>query len=105
MSTDWLLGVWRLMRADAPLDFAPGVRMEFLADGVLLYHVDVGGTDTIIELVYRVEGDWLHTENPTSPHTMSVRMTHGEGDSLLFDFGGPCALLVREVTPPHGPQP
>lgn len=93
------------MRADAPLDFAPGVRMEFLADGVLLYHVDVGGTDTIIELVYRVEGDWLHTENPTSPHTMSVRMTHGEGDSLLFDFGGPCALLVREVMPPRGPQP
>jgi hypothetical protein len=36
---------------------------------------------------------------------MSVRMTHGEGDSLLFDFGGPCALLVREVTTPHGPLP
>jgi hypothetical protein len=105
MSTDWLLGVWRLMRADAPLDFAPGVRMEFLADGVLLYHVDVGGTDTIIELVYRVEGNVLYTENPSSPHTMSVRMTHGEGDSLLFDFGGPCALLVREVTSPHGPLP
>lgn len=105
MSTDWLLGVWRLMRADAPLDFAPGVRMEFLADGVLLYHVDVGGTDTIIELVYRVEGNVLYTENPSSPHTMSVRMTHGEGDSLLFDFGGPCALLVREVTSPRGPLP
>lgn len=93
------------MRADAPLDFAPGVRMEFLPDGELRYHVDVGGTDTVIELVYRVEGNVLYTENPSSPHTMSVRMTHGEGDSLLFDFGGPCALLVREVTSPHGPLP
>lgn len=102
MSTDWLLGVWRLMRADEPLDFAPGVRMEFLPDGVLHYHVDVGGTDRIIELVYRVDGDLLHTENPAAPHTMSVRMTHGEGDSLLFDFGGPCALLVREAMQPRG---
>lgn len=97
MSTDWLLGTWRLLRADEPLDFAPGVRMEFLPAGTLLYHVDVGGTDRVIELVYRVEGDLLHTENRESPHTMSVRLTHGEGDTLLFDFGGPCALLVREV--------
>lgn len=97
MSTDWLLGIWRLVRADEPLDFAPGVRMEFRPDGVLFYHVDVGGTDRVIELVYRVDGDVLHTDNPSAPHTMTVRMTHGEGDSLLFDFGGPRALLVREV--------
>jgi hypothetical protein len=103
MSTDWLLGTWRLMRADEPLDFAPGVRMEFLPDGVLHYHVDVGGTDRIIELVYRVEGDLLHTENPAAPHSMSVRLTHGEGDSLLLDFGGPQALLVREATVLRGP--
>jgi hypothetical protein len=98
MSTDWLLGTWRLMRADEPLDFAPGVRMEFLPDGVLRYHVDVGGTDQTIDLIYRVEGDLLHTENPAAPHAMSVRVSHGEGDSLLFDFGGPRALLVREIS-------
>jgi hypothetical protein len=103
MSTDWLLGIWRLMRADEPLDFAPGVRMEFLPDGVLRYHVDVGGTDSVIDLVYRVEGELLHTENPASPHAMTVRLSHGEGDSLLFDFGGPCALLVREVERPRSP--
>jgi hypothetical protein len=105
MSTDWLLGTWRLMRADEPLDFAPGVRMEFLPAGVLHYHVDVGGTDRIIELVYRVDGDLLHTDNPAAPHSMSVRMTHGEGDSLLFDFGGPQALLVREAAVLRGPLP
>lgn len=100
MASDWLLGTWRLLRADEPLDFAPGVRMEFLPAGTLRYHVDVGGTDRVIELVYRVDGDMLHTENPASPHSMSVRMTHGEADTLLFDFGGPCALLVREVVAP-----
>ena len=97
MSTDWLLGIWRLMRADVTLDFAPGVRMEFLAGGVLYYHVDVGGTDQIVELVYRVEGDMLHTENPAAPHSMRVRIEHGVGDVLLLDFAGAQAMLVREV--------
>lgn len=85
------------MRADASLDFAPGVRMEFLIDGVLRYHVDVGGQDQIVDLVYRVDGDLLHTENLAAPHSMSVRFEHGAGDVLLLDFGGAQAMLVREV--------
>ncbi len=96
MTPDWLFGTWRLMRADDTLDFAPGVRMEFLDHGALWYHVDVGGTDQMIELRYRVEGDVLHTENVAAPHTMSVRFTHGVGDVLLLDFAGPQAMLVRE---------
>ena len=84
------------MRADASLDFAPGVRMEFLIDGVLRYHVDVGGQDQTVDLVYRVEGDVLHTDNPAAPHSMSVRLEHGVGDVLLLDFGGAQAMLVRE---------
>ena len=96
MTPSWLLGAWRLMRADPTLDFAPGVRMEFLRDGQLRYHVDVGGTDQVIALLYRVEGDLLHTDNPTAPHTMTVRIVHGEGDVMLLDFAGAQAMLVRE---------
>jgi hypothetical protein len=96
MVPDWLLGTWRLMRADAALDFAPGVRMEFCLAGVLRYHVDVGGRDQIVALVYRVEGDVLHTDNPAAPHSTSVRIVHGAGDVLLLDFAGAHALLVRE---------
>jgi hypothetical protein len=84
------------MRADTALDFAPGVRMEFLPDGHLRYHVDVGGRDQVIALRFRVEEDWLYTENPAAPHTMSVKISHGEGDVLLLDFAGPQALLIRE---------
>ena len=101
MSTEWLLGTWRLMRADPALDFAPGVRMEFLHAGVLRYHVDVGGKDQVIELVYRVDGDMLHTDNPAAPHSMSVRIVHGQGDVLLLDFAGPQAMLVREADVPR----
>jgi hypothetical protein len=96
MIPSWLLGTWRLMRADPTLDFAPGVRMEFLADGHLRYHVDVGGKDQVIGLVYRVEGDLLLTDNPAAPHSASVRIEHGEADVLILDFAGPRAMLVRE---------
>ncbi|WP_337169717.1 hypothetical protein [Gemmatimonas aurantiaca] len=96
MTHDWLLGTWRLLRADPSLDFAPGVRMEFRMDGELYYHVDVGGRDQVIQLLYRIDGDLLHTDNPATPHSMSVRLTHGPGDTLLLDFGGPQALLLRE---------
>lgn len=99
MVPSWLFGIWRLLRAHSALDFAPGVRMEFLSGGTLQYHVDVGGTDQIITLRYRVEGDLLHTDNPTAPHSMSVRITHGAGDVLLLDFGGADAVFVREHTP------
>jgi hypothetical protein len=97
MTIDWLLGTWRLMRADPSLDFAPGVRMEFRPDGQLRYHVDVGGKDQVITLVYRVDGDMLHTDNPAAPHSMSVGIRHGEGDVLLLDFAGAQAMLVREA--------
>ena len=100
MDSFWLFGIWRLMRADVTLDFAPGVRMEFHADGQLHYHVDVGGRDQVVELVYRVDDDVLITDNPAAPHSMSVRFSHGEGDVLLLDFGGAPAMLVREQSLP-----
>lgn len=93
---DWLRGTWRLLRADAALDFAPGVRMEFREDGELRYHVDVGGRDQVITLRYRLEGETLHTELDAAAHSMSVRITEGMGGVLVLDFAGPRAWLVRE---------
>jgi pyruvate kinase len=74
--------------------------MEFLIDGVLRYHVDVGGQDQVVDLVYRVEGDLLLTENPEAPHSMSVRIEHGAGDVLLLNDG----LIVLTVDAVKGEQ-
>ncbi len=96
---DWLIGSWRLMRADASLDFAPGVRMEFMEAGELRYHIDVGGRDQVVTLRYRVEGNTLHTEHIASLHTTSVQIERGVGDVLKLDFAGAQAWLVREGDP------
>ena len=98
MHTDWLLGTWRLLRADPHLDFAPGVRMEFLPGGELRYHVDVGGRDQVIHLLYRVDGNMLYTDNPASPHSTAVHIAHGAGDAMLLDFSGAQAVFVREIS-------
>jgi hypothetical protein len=98
MHNDWLLGTWVLLQADPHLDFAPGVRMEFVAGGELRYHVDVGGRDQVIHLIYRIDGDMLHTDNPSAPHSMSVRIEHGAGDAMLLDFTGAKAVFIRELT-------
>jgi hypothetical protein len=97
-----LLGTWRLLRADPALDFAPGVRMEFLAGGRLFYGFEVGERRQVIALCYRAEGDVLHTDNPATTHEVSTHFTFGPGDVLIFDFAGSRAWFVREM---HVPSP
>jgi hypothetical protein len=92
-----LLGRWRLFRADASLDFAPNVRMEFLTGGRLRYTFDAGEASQSLMLVYRVEGDTLFTDNPAASHTSSSRFWFGEGDALSIDFAGAVAWFIREI--------
>ncbi|MGQ0646494.1 MAG: hypothetical protein ACT4P7_02925 [Gemmatimonadaceae bacterium] len=92
-----LLGRWRLLRADANLDFAPGVSMEFRAGGRLLYGFDVGENRQTIQLVYRVEGDILHTDHTGTTHEVATRFEFGPGEVLIFDFGGQRAWFVKEL--------
>jgi hypothetical protein len=93
----WLLGCWRLLRAEASLDFAPGVRMDFRPGGRLRYMITVQGREHVIELVYRVEGDTLRTDNPAAPHAAATRFSRGAGGVLEFDFAEGRAWFVRET--------
>lgn len=93
----WLLGRWRLLRAEPGLDFAPGVSMEFGAGGRLRYTFDVGGREQALALVYQVQDGVLRTDNPAHPHAVETRFRLGEGDVLEFDFSGVRAWFVRDV--------
>jgi hypothetical protein len=93
---DWLLGQWRLLRAEAGLDFAPGVRMDFAPGGRLRYSFVVDGRLHEVVLVYRVEADVLRTDNPAAPHATATRFALGAGGVLVFDFAGARAWFVRE---------
>ena len=94
-----LLGRWRLLRADAALEFAPDVSMEFRSGGRLVYEFSAGATRHVIQLLYRVDGggDTLRTDNPAAPHERSTHFHFGAGEVLVFDFAGPRAWFVREL--------
>ena len=85
------------MRADTPLDFAPGAQMDFHLGGRLFYGFDVGDRRETVALLYRVEGDVLHTDNPLTTHEAATRFEIGAGGILIFDFAGPRAWFVREL--------
>ncbi len=93
----WLLGRWRLLRAESGLDFAPGVAMEFGPGGRLRYSFDVGGRVQNLALVYRVEGNVLRTDNPSAPHAVETHFRLGEAGVLEFDFSGVRAWFVKEA--------
>ena len=92
----WLLGAWRLVHADPSLGFTPGTRMRFIADGTLRYLIPIEGATQAIDLVYRVDGDVLRTENPLAPHATATPIRRGPADTLVLDFADSPAVLVRE---------
>ena len=92
-----LLGRWRLLRADASLDFAPDVSMEFLPGGRLQYEFLAGERRQVVSLLYRGEGDTLRTDNPSTSHELSTHFRFGAGEVLIFDFAGARAWFVREL--------
>lgn len=100
----WLLGRWRLFRADAGLEFAPGTCMEFRPGGRLVYTIPVRGRDHAFALLYRVEGDMLRTDHPAAPHAASTRFNRAGGGLLEFDFAGARAWFVREGVPTGLPR-
>lgn len=96
-SSGGLLGRWRLLRADPVLEFAAGVRMEFLAGGHLRYTIPINDREMVVDLIYSVDGNTLRTDNPVAPHATATRFEIGQGDVLILDFAGPRAWFVREL--------
>lgn len=92
----WLLGTWRLVHAEASIGLQPGTRMVFRSGGELSYRIPIDGSEQVVALVYRVDGDLLRTENPLAPHATATPFHQGPGDTLVFDFADSPAVLVRE---------
>ena len=99
-AASWLLGTWRLVHATPTLGFTPGTRMTFLPDGALTYVIPVQGTEQVVRLLYRIDGDVLRTENPLAPHATAMPFRQGPGETLVLEFPDGPAVLLRE----HGDE-
>ena len=94
----WLLGTWRLLRAEAPLDFQPGTRMDFRPHGELRYLIPFEGREHLVAMIYRVQGDVLRTDMVEASHATETHFRLGAGGVLVFDFSGARAWFVRDLT-------
>jgi hypothetical protein len=88
-----LVGCWRLVEsADGQSE---PTEAEFRADGRLHYSVLSGDRWQIMKLVYRVEGNVIVTDQPSSPHEERTRFTLQADGSLVLEFGGQCSRFRR----------
>ena len=93
----WLLGRWRLQRAEEGVEILPGTLMEFRGSGVLVYRIPLEGEAHVFELEYSVRGDLLCTRHAAAGHAQTVRFGQPVAGELELDFAGVRAWFSRET--------
>lgn len=93
--THWLLGCWRLHWAEPELEILPETQMEFLANGSLIYTINLEDKQAVFELVYRLEGTELRTFHQDGGHATVSRISIERDGRLQFDFDGCHAWFKR----------
>lgn len=92
----WLLGRWRLQRAESGVDLQPGTEMDFRPNGLLLYRIEVCEQVHEFELGFEVEGSLLRTVHGANGQRQSVRFGLEHSGLLELDFSGNRAWFARE---------
>ncbi len=82
-----LIGVWELRSADAALELAPGSLMMVLPDGELRYASPGDGAMMVANLRYRIEGEWLVTDQDSAPKQDRTRFEVQSGGRLVLEYG------------------
>jgi hypothetical protein len=64
------------------------VSMDFRPDGSLEYSIDLGDRLQIMNLTYAVEGDFIVSNQPSSPQEERTKFSLGADGRLELDYGG-----------------
>lgn len=79
-----LLGKWQLVKSEGDMDVGEGVTMTFTDDGQLVYVIHQKDTDQIMNLVFRVVGN----------HLVTNQVSHPQEETTIFSFDS-TALFAR----------
>lgn len=83
-----LIGRWTLFRAEKPLDTDESIQMEFTKDGRLVYATGRKDGTHISNLVYKVSGDILITDQPSSPREERTKFWFDSEGNLVLEYDG-----------------
>ncbi|MEW6732781.1 MAG: hypothetical protein AB1489_15755 [Acidobacteriota bacterium] len=84
-----ILGRWQLVRSDAGLEANESVTMEFTREGKLIYTSSAPSGSETTDLVYRITGNVLITNQPaTYSNAEYINFSFDVGEILVLDYGG-----------------
>jgi uncharacterized protein (TIGR03066 family) len=93
-----LLGTWHTDPTDErSLSENGEVSMRFDADGKLEYRIHAGTKDQIMFMTYKVDGQWLVTDQPSHPREQRNEFSFTPDGKLAIksDSSAPPSLYVR----------
>jgi len=84
-----------MLRADGDFETEEGVTMSFRPDGSLDYCIDARDKRQIMNLVYRVEGSVIVSDQPSLPDEQRTRYEIDSEDHLVLYYDGGTMWLQR----------
>ena len=90
-----LIGSQKLVEADPSLDLGENDEMYFSESGDLLYAIDAGSKQQIMNLTYKVDSEFLITDQPSNPNVQRTRYNIEEGGILILDNEGALAKYQK----------
>ena len=91
-----LTGSWNSDETDEATRKALGkVTMIFTEDGELIYNIFEGGKEQRMNMVYKVQGDTIISNQPSHPQEQRTRYKIENGDKLILYFEGEKTIFNR----------
>lgn len=94
LTKEQLLGKW-LSESDTSGINAQVIMLEFGNDNTLTYTIHSRNKKEIILLTYRIDGDYLVTDQPSEPREEKTRATL-RGKRLCFNYEGQLTYYLKQ---------
>ena len=91
-----LVGRWKSdMNDEVTRSGVGAVIQEFFPDGLLMYAAQQNGQTAVLELRYRLDGEWLVTDQPSAPREDRARVALDAGGRLVIGSGSERVVFLR----------
>lgn len=77
------------------MDIGDGVTMTFTEDGKLVYVIHKKDSKQIMDLVFRVDGNHLVTNQPSHQHEEKTKFSFDAGGNLILEYDGNKSWFTR----------
>ena len=92
-----LVGIWNSDKNDELTKNSIGkVSMTFTEDGQLIYDIDAGDKLQRMNLVYRVSGDTIISDQPSHPQEQRTKFKI-ENNKLTLELDGEKTMFIRSM--------